>query len=115
MGAVAIDFDFFKQRKGHAVIAFAKAANFIGRARFLRAELVAREGQHFDALVLELLIYLFQPLVLRGKTAVAGGVDDQQDLALVLFEIDRLAVQAGGGKIVNGGGHDDVSQNGGAG
>jgi len=47
-------------------------------------ELVAREAEDDQPLVFVLLVESFQPVVLRGETALGGGVDNHEDLAAVL-------------------------------
>jgi hypothetical protein len=89
----AVDVHLGEHGEAHAVILFAEGADLVGRARFLRTELVAGEAQHHRALVLELLVHRFQALVLRRETALAGGVHDQQHLALVLRQVGRRAGQ----------------------
>jgi hypothetical protein len=44
---------------------------------------------------------LLQPLELRREAAFAGRVDDQQHLATVLVQLDRLAVDGLRLEIVN--------------
>ena len=57
------------------------------------AELVGWEGQNFETLAVVLLIDLFQAFVLRCQAALAGGVDDQENLALVgIGQLDFFAV-----------------------
>src|SRR5262249_41627961 len=61
-------------------------------ARVLAAELVARKAEHDESLVLVRLPQRLQALELRREATLAGGVDDQQHLALVAVELDALAV-----------------------
>src|SRR5208283_2811777 len=47
------------------------------------AELIAGKAQDLQAFLVVLGVKLLQALVLRREAALAGGVDDEQDLALV--------------------------------
>ena len=64
-------------------------------------ELVAGEIQDLKSLLLHLLIHLFQRLIMRGKTAAGGGVDDEHDFAAVLLEREVFAEAGLEGEIVN--------------
>ena len=72
----AIHVDLGEQGKGDAEIVFAKSAYFRIRPWFLVAELIAGKTQHYQALLPELAVQRFEPLVLRRETAGAGRVDD---------------------------------------
>src|ERR1035441_1281916 len=76
------------ERKADAEILLAKGADFGLRAGFLRAELVAGEAQHCESAFFVGAVKQLQSSVLGGKAAFAGGVDDQQNLAMKL-EIGR--------------------------
>jgi hypothetical protein len=97
---VAVDVDLGEHREAHAVVLFAEGADLFLRARLLAAELVAGEAQHFEAAVVQFAVQGFESLVLRREAAFAGGVDDEEGLAAVLREVDRLAVQGGGLEVV---------------
>src|ERR1022692_912129 len=87
MRVVAVDLDLREQRKVHAVIDLAEGLDLVIGPGLLMAELVARKAEHLQAAVLVLGIKRLQALVLRREPALAGGVDDQQDLALVIAEL----------------------------
>src|SRR5690606_1945751 len=93
MRVITIDVDLAEHREADAVVQLAELADFRLAARLLLAELVAREAKDFQ-LALVLVIQRLQALVLWGKTTLAGGVDDQQHLALVLRQRHIVAVQA---------------------
>ena len=80
---VAVDLNFRKQREIDAVIHIAERLDFVVVAGLLVAELIAREAENFEAAVVVSGVELLQSLVLRGEAALAGGVDDEQDLAFV--------------------------------
>ena len=61
-------------------------------AGFLTHELVGRERQDLEPLFLVLLVGGFESFVLRGQTALAGRVDDQENVTLILREGDGFAV-----------------------
>src|SRR6185312_3002971 len=79
----------------------AEIGDLFGVARLLRPELVAGEAQHHQAPVLVLAVERLEAGVLRGEAALAGGVDDQDNLVLPLRERRRLAVQGLGGEVVD--------------
>jgi len=83
VGIAAIDIDLGHHGEAHPVIELAERGNFIVRARVLRSKLVAWETQHHQPLVRIALPQLFQAFELRREAALAGRVDDQQDLAFV--------------------------------
>jgi hypothetical protein len=63
--------------------------DLVVRARVLVAELVAGEPQNGEGIGvfgLDGLVELLETLELRGEAAFGGGVDDENDLALELFE-----------------------------
>ena len=64
------------------------------------AELVAGEAKHLQAAVFVLGIERLQPFILRREPAFARGVDDQQDLALVIAEVLVAAIVQLRGKVV---------------
>ena len=61
-------------------------------SRLLVRELVAREAEDHETLRPELLMQLLQAVVLRSEAALARGVDDEQRLAGVVGERNRVAV-----------------------
>lgn len=66
-----------EQRKTDAVVETAEAGDLLRVARLLRAELVAGKAHHHQAAVAIVAPQIFQPAVLRGKAAFAGGVHHQ--------------------------------------
>ena len=58
----------------------------------MATELVARNSDDGKALGAVLFVELLQAGVLLGVAALAGDVDEQDDLAFVLAQVDRLAV-----------------------
>src|SRR6185369_9670930 len=61
-------------------------------AGFLAAEVVGRESEDDQALVLLVGVELLKVLVLRGIAALARDVHDDDDLALVVLEVLLLPV-----------------------
>ena len=55
------------------------------------------------------VIDFLQLLVLGGKAAAGGGIDDQQDLALVVGQIDFLSLAGLYGEIINVHGDTSIS------
>ena len=65
------------------------------------AELVAGERQDFQAAPLVLGIEVLQALILRGETAFACCIHDEQHFALVIPEFLILTVVQLRGKVVD--------------
>ena len=58
----------------------------------LSAELVAGKAEHFEATLLAGTIKFFEAGILRGKPALAGSVDNEQDLTPEFGQTDRAPV-----------------------
>ena len=99
MGVVAVDVDLGEHREGHAVVDLAELADLLLGAGLLAAELVAREAEHDEALVVQVLVERLEALVLGGEAAGARRVDDEDDLAGVVGEVALLAGQGRGGEV----------------
>src|SRR5690606_19292887 len=90
--------DLGEHREIDPVVERAERPDLLLVARFLVAELIAREAQHHQA---ALAIIGPQPLqagVLRRESALRGAVDHQQYLAGELRQRPRTAVDARGGE-----------------
>ena len=66
------------------------------------AELVAGNAQHGESPIGVLLVDAFEALVLRRQAALAGDVDDQDSLALVVAEAPGLALQGSDLDVMDG-------------
>ena len=85
------------------VLIGSKALDLLVSSRFLPSELVAREGQHPELRIF--LCQLHQLAVVDVRLASPGGhVDDDQDLALVLGQTDRLPLNICHFKLMHRGG-----------
>jgi hypothetical protein len=84
-------------------------------------ELVTRESNDDESLVLVLLVQGLQAVILRGETALGGGIRNQEDFAFVLAEGDLFALVGQGGHFIKlahglvvagekGGGHGNQGQ-----
>src|SRR5690606_21924244 len=80
---VADDVHLFEHRELHAIGERAELPDLVLVLELLRAEVAGRESEHGETLCPVLRVQRFQGFELRGVTALAGGVDDQQDLAAV--------------------------------
>lgn len=92
---VAVDVDLAEDGEGDAVVNLAEALNLLVGARLLAAKLVAREAEDdkvIGVLLLDVLVELLEAGVLRGEAALGGGVDDEDDLALVVCKGSFLAL-----------------------
>ena len=79
----------------------AEFRNLVVGTGFLAGELVAREADNHQTLVLILLVERLQAVVLRGEAAFGSGIDNHQDFAFELGEIHFGAPVALGLEIVN--------------
>src|SRR5262249_42871210 len=66
----------------------------------LAAELVAREAEHDEAASLVLLVELLEAAVMWREPALRSDVHDEGDLARIVAERLLLAVDRGGGEVV---------------
>ena len=101
MGATAIHVYLVEHGKADTVVLFTEGTDFIRRARLLLTELVTRETKNLQPLGLQGFIQTFQSLVLGGKPAFAGRIDDQQHLALKLGQGLFFTTQGGGAVIID--------------
>src|SRR5262249_40663749 len=81
---LALDHDLREQREGHAVFRAAERLDLGVGSGLLSAELVRRKREDLEALRLVLLVECLEVFVLRCEAALARGVYDEKDLALVL-------------------------------
>jgi len=103
VGVVAVHVDLGEHGERDAVVLLAEGRDLVLGARLLVAELVAREAEDGEALAGVLVVQLLQAFVLRGETALAGRVHDQDDVADVGAEVLVLAVDRGGVEVTQGG------------
>ena len=87
-----LDDALLAEREIDAELRFAELLDLGVGLVLLTHEVARRHADDGEALVLVRRLRLFERLVLRGEAAEARGVDDEQDLALVLAERHRLAV-----------------------
>ena len=81
----------------------AELGNLLIGAGLLVRKLVARETDDYKTLVLILLVEGLEAVVLGSETALGGGVDNQEDLALVLAEIHLGALVVQGLEVIDRG------------
>lgn len=86
MGLGPINVDFGKHGKGNLVVILAKRQNLFMAAGILFAELVAGKTQYFQALCLILEVECLESFEMRGEPALAGGIDNEQDLSPVIAQ-----------------------------
>ena len=72
--------------EGNAIVDLAEFLDFFIGSRILFIELVAREAEDFQALVLVFLIQFLKACKLRCESALACCIDDQNNLAFILRE-----------------------------
>src|SRR5262252_2313248 len=101
MRIIAVNLDLGEQRKVHAVIQIAERFDFFIATGFLVSELIAGETEDLEAFVVVFAVEFLKTLVLRSETALAGGVDDKQNLAFVGGEGLVGTIVEFRGKIVN--------------
>jgi hypothetical protein len=85
-GAVAVDLDLGEHREVDVVLRLHELEDLLRGSGLLLAELVARETEDREALVV--VVERTQTCVLGRETSIAGDVDDQADLAAVGLEGD---------------------------
>jgi hypothetical protein len=73
----------------------------LSRWGFLGHEVVGRDADDDQAAVLVFLVEGFEAGVLRGESAFAGDVDEQDDFAAVTFQANLLAVDGSHGEVVD--------------
>ena len=92
---VTVDVNLLHDWEGDTKVNFAKLRNLLGRAWLLAGKLVAWESDNLQALVVVLLVELFEVCVLLGEAALGGGVDNKHHLALEVCHWEWLAVVFG--------------------
>lgn len=76
VGLVAVNFYLSKSWESGLVVEAAEVIDFLGRARGLALELVARKVQDGEALVAVAVVEDLQALVLGREATAGGGVDN---------------------------------------
>src|SRR5690606_20980509 len=99
VGATAVDLDLVEHRKAHRKAGGAEGGDLGRAARLLPAELVAGKAHDHEAAILVVVPELFQPVILAGVAALAGGVDRQDHLAAEIGHGLFGAVDATGGEV----------------
>lgn len=101
-GVFAVDVELSEDGEGDAVVNLAEGLNVVVGAGVLAAELVAGEaenGEIFGVLLLQLLVELLEAFELGCETALGGGVDDEDNLALQGGEGEGLALLCEVGRV----------------
>ena len=96
-----VDVNFGEEGKADAKISLAKGGDVGLGSGFLMAELVAGEAEDGETAILIGGEKRLQSCVLRGIAALAGGVDDEQDVAVKGAQTGGLPVQKGRRKTVD--------------
>lgn len=91
---VAVDIDLFHDRETDIIGQFAKTGDFCGIARLLLAKLVAGESNDFKARVRVFAVKRLEPFILGREAALAGGVHNQQNLALFVGKVLHAAIRS---------------------
>ena len=91
--------NLFEHRESDVELGVAEGLNVFGRAGFLTGEVVGGKAEDLEAAVLVGAEELLEAFVLRGEATFGGGIDDKEDLSLVLLERGRLAGQGFHGNI----------------
>ena len=90
---VALHRDLGEEIKTHVVFLGAELLDLQVGAGLLAHEVVGREGQDAETLVLVLAVERFEFLVVAiGEAALRRDIDDEEHVALVLVELHLLAV-----------------------
>lgn len=94
-GVAAVDVDFAQNRERDTVVHLAERLDLVIAAGVLIAELVAGEtedGERVRVLGINGFVELLKTLELRGKSALGGGVDDEDNFALQRGQGEGFAV-----------------------
>ena len=88
-----INVHFSENRESHTVFFRAELLDLVVRSRFLTAKLVAGKAENGKVATgrvgfLHILVKALEGLVLWSKSALGGGVDHENDLALESAEIE---------------------------
>lgn len=73
------------------IVELAEALDLVVSAFLLTSELVAREAEDHQALLLVLLVQFLKAFVLRSEAARRGGIHDENDLAAELLRRSESA------------------------
>ena len=95
----ALDGNLFEQLEAHPVVLLTEGGDLRGVARLLRAELVARKAQHFQALRMEFFVPL-KTRVLRREAAFARRVHHEHHLARVVGQGLGVALEGVRGEVI---------------
>src|SRR5688572_20272628 len=87
----AVHVDLGEQRKRDVVRRGAEPLNLGLRARLLPAELIAGKAEYDQSVILVRAEQRFEALVLRGKSALARDVHDEERLSAIRGERLRVA------------------------
>ena len=98
---LAVDIGLLHLRECGVKVHRAEFMNLIIASRCLCAELVARDIQDLESLIMIILVQLFDRRILRGKAAAGRGVYDKDNLAFVFTEVELLALSGGNCVIVD--------------
>lgn len=107
----ALDRELVHDGEGDVVLAGAKGLDLLIGAGLLSAEIVGRDSDDDQALSLVFFVDSFKGSVLRGESAAAGDVDQEQNFAVKLGERGRLSVDGLESEIVDAGGRRGLSRN----
>ena len=88
--ALAIDFDLGEHGERDFVVLRTEFLNVFCRSRFLAAELIAGKSKHVEPLFVVLRVQRLEFRVLGRKPTFAGDVDDEDDIAQVIAQVDVL-------------------------
>jgi hypothetical protein len=97
---IAVDLDLGEHREARAVLGGGELEDLLIGAGFLRAELVAGEGEDGEAVRTVGLVERTQTCVLAGEASIAGDIDDEDDLVGVVGKAHLLARDGPHGEVV---------------
>jgi hypothetical protein len=92
---VAVDVDLLHDGEADAIVDLAEVLNVIVGAGLLATELVAGKAEDDKIIrmrLLDLVVERLETGILWREAALRGGVDDEDDLALVLIKGELLAL-----------------------
>lgn len=100
VGVISIHIDLSEHGEGDSVGEGAELSNFFFRPWFLTAELVARKSENKKPPISEAMKDPLKSGILRGKSALASDVHDEEHLTSILFKGCRRSIDSFDGYFV---------------
>jgi hypothetical protein len=86
--------DLVEEGKGYLVFGSAECLDLLIASRFLSSKVIAGKTENNETLRAILPIELFESGILRSITTEGGNIDDENDLACIIFQRGMLAIRS---------------------